>query len=128
MKPHLTIKARLLLEATALLSCFGCQEKQQTKSLPAPVVEVATVTQADVPIFHEWIGVLDGLVNAQIRAQVTGYLLTQNYREGDPIRKGDLLFEIDPRPFKAALDQAKGQNKQIMKTHKIQNTQNLIDS
>jgi RND family efflux transporter MFP subunit len=73
------------------------------------VVEVATVTQADVPIYHEWIGVLDGWVNAQIRAQVTGYLLTQNYREGGPIRKGDLLFEIDPRPFKAALDQAKGQ-------------------
>jgi membrane fusion protein (multidrug efflux system) len=71
-------------------------------------VEVATVTQADVPIYHEWIGVLDGLVNAQIRAQVTGYLLTQNYREGEPIKKDDLLFEIDPRPFKAALDQAKG--------------------
>ena len=67
------------------------------------------MTQADVPIYHDWIGVLDGLVNAQIRAQVTGYLLTQNYREGDPIKKGDLLFEIDPRPFKAALDQAKGQ-------------------
>lgn len=71
-------------------------------------MEVATVTQADVPIIHEWIGVLDGLVNAQIRAQVTGYLLTQNYREGDPIKKGDLLFEIDPRPFQAASDQAKG--------------------
>ena len=67
------------------------------------------MTQADVPIYHDWIGVLDGLVNAQIRAQVTGYLLTQKYREGDPIKKGDLLFEIDPRPFKAALDQAKGQ-------------------
>ena len=71
------------------------------------MVEVAAVTQADVPIYHEWIGVLDGLVNATIRAQVTGYLLTQNYREGDPIKKGDLLFEIDPRPFQAVLDQAK---------------------
>jgi membrane fusion protein (multidrug efflux system) len=78
------------------------------KSPPPPVVEVATVTQADVPIYHEWIGSLDGLVNAQIRAQVTGYLLTQNYHEGDPIKKGDMLFEIDPRPFQAALDQAKG--------------------
>jgi membrane fusion protein (multidrug efflux system) len=66
------------------------------------------VSQADVPIYHEWIGVLDGLVNAQIRAQVTGYLVKQNYREGDPIKKGDLLFEIDSRPFQAALDQAKG--------------------
>jgi membrane fusion protein (multidrug efflux system) len=72
------------------------------------LVEVVAVVQADVPIYHEWIGVLDGLVNAQIRAQVTGYLLMQNYREGDPIKKGDLLFEIDPRPFQAALDQAKG--------------------
>jgi RND family efflux transporter MFP subunit len=101
------MKAQLLLGTAALL-CFGCHENQQTKSPPVPLVEVATVTQADVPIYHEWIGVLDGLVNAQIRAQVTGYLLTQNYREGDPIKKGDLLFEIDPRPFKAALDQANG--------------------
>jgi membrane fusion protein (multidrug efflux system) len=59
-------------------------------------------------VFHEWIGSLDGLVNAQIRAQVTGYLISQDYKEGDPIKKGDLLFQIDPRPFKAALDQAKG--------------------
>lgn len=65
--------------------------------------------QADVPIYHEWVGTLDGLVNATIRAQVTGYLTAQDYREGDPIKKGDLLFEIDPRPFQAALDQADGQ-------------------
>jgi membrane fusion protein, multidrug efflux system len=109
MTPILTSKVPLLLGATVLLCTFGCREKQRPKSPPAPVVEVATVTQADVPIYHEWIGVLDGLVNAQIRAQVTGYLLSQNYREGDPIKKGDLLFEIDPRPFKAAFDQAKGQ-------------------
>src|SRR5258707_7759451 len=75
----------------------------------ALTVEVATVIQADVPIYHEWIGVLEGLVNARIRAQVTGYLVSQNYREGDPIKKGDLLFEIDRRPFQAALDQAKAQ-------------------
>jgi membrane fusion protein (multidrug efflux system) len=87
---------------------LGCRDKKQAKPAPVPVVEVAAVTQADVPIYHEWIGVLDGLVNAQIRAQVTGYLLTQNYHEGDPIKKGDSLFEIDPRPFKAALDQSKG--------------------
>jgi membrane fusion protein (multidrug efflux system) len=107
MSPFLRNKAHLLL-GSAVSLCFGCRESQQTKSPPVPLVEVATVTQADVPIYHEWIGVLDGLVNAQIRAQVTGYLLTQNYREGDPIKKGDLLFEIDPRPFQAALDQAKG--------------------
>jgi len=72
-------------------------------------VEVAAVTQADVPIYHEWIGTLDGLVNATIRAQVSGYLLAQDYREGDSIKKGDLLFEIDPRPFQAVLDQDRGQ-------------------
>src|SRR5690242_4466124 len=105
MTPISTSKVPLLLGVTLLLCSLGCREKHQTKSPPLPVVEVATVTQADVPIYHEWIGVLDGLVNAQIRAQVTGYLLTQKYREGDPIKKGDLLFEIDPRPFKAAFDQ-----------------------
>jgi membrane fusion protein (multidrug efflux system) len=108
MTPLLTNNACLLLGATALLCSLGCREKQQTKTPPVPLVEVATVTQADEPMIHQWIGVLDGLVNAQIRAQVTGYLLNQNYREGDPIKKGDLLFEIDPRPFKAALDQSKG--------------------
>ena len=65
--------------------------------------------QRDVPVYHEWIGTLDGMVNAAIRAQVTGYLLTQNYSEGSFVRKGQLLFEIDPRPFQAALDQAQGQ-------------------
>lgn len=95
--------------AAIVVLCFtGCKPKPHATAPPAPMVEVAAVTQADVPIYHEWIGVLDGLVNAQIRAQVTGYLLTQNYHEGDPIKKGDLLFEIDPRPFQAALDQAKG--------------------
>lgn len=107
MIPHLDRIFKLLV-AAALLCSFGCREKQQTKTTPVPLVEVATVTQADVPLYHDWIGVLDGLVNAQIRAQVTGYLLTQDYREGDAIKKGDLLFQIDPRPFKAALDQAKG--------------------
>jgi len=72
-------------------------------------VEVASVTKADVPIYHEWVGTLDGLVNATIRAQVTGYLWTQDYREGDVVKKGDALFQIDPRPFQAVLDQAKAQ-------------------
>ena len=97
------------LLAAAILPCLaGCGAKPPVKP-PPPTVEVATVTQADVPIYHEWIGTLDGLVNATIRAQVTGYLIAQDYREGDPIKKGDLLFEIDPRPFQAVLDQAKGQ-------------------
>jgi len=63
----------------------------------------------DVPIYHDWIGTLEGLVNAQIRAQVSGYLLAQKYREGDLVKKGELLFQIDQRPFEAALGQARGQ-------------------
>jgi membrane fusion protein, multidrug efflux system len=105
LKKH---EVEILLAAAAFLCFAGCKEKPPAAP-PPPAVEVASVTQADVPIYHEWIGTLDGLVNATIRAQVTGYLLTQNYREGDAIKKGDLLFEIDPRPFRAALDQAKGQ-------------------
>src|SRR5271168_5200135 len=74
-----------------------------------PDVEVVQVEQKDVPIFGEWIGTLDGFTNADVRAQVTGYLLHQGYREGAFVRKGQLLFEIDPRPFQASLDQAEGQ-------------------
>src|ERR1700749_3808494 len=76
---------------------------------PPPVVEVATVEARDVPVYGEWIGTLTGQVNANIKAQVTGYLLTRNYKEGSYVRKGQLLFQIDPRPFQATLDQAKGQ-------------------
>jgi len=76
---------------------------------PPADVEVATVRQQDLPIEREWVGTLDGMVNAAIKAQVTGYLLAQRYSEGSFIRKGQLLFEIDPRPFQAAEDQAAGQ-------------------
>ena len=75
----------------------------------APDVEVVQVEQKDVPIFGEWIGTLDGFTNADVRAQVTGYLQRQGYQEGASVKKGQLLFEIDPRPFRAALDQAEGQ-------------------
>ena len=72
-------------------------------------VEVVQVEQKDVPIYGEWIGTLDGLVNADVRAQVTGYLMKQAYQEGAFVKQGQLLFQIDPRPFQAALDQAEGQ-------------------
>jgi RND family efflux transporter MFP subunit len=81
-----------------------------------PVVEVVAVEQKDVQIYGEWIGTLDGLVNADVRAQVTGYLLRQAYQEGAYVRKGQLLFQIDPRPFQAALDQAKGELAQATAT------------
>ncbi len=75
---------------------------------PLPV-EVATATQQDVPIVGEWVATTDGYVNAQIQPQVSGYLIRQTYKEGSEVRKGQVLFQIDPRPFQATLDQAKGQ-------------------
>ncbi|HUO32191.1 MAG TPA: efflux RND transporter periplasmic adaptor subunit [Bryobacteraceae bacterium] len=72
-------------------------------------MEVAAVQQRDLPIEREWVGTLNGMVNADIKAQVTGYLLRQDYAEGSFVSKGQLLFEIDPRPFQAAVDQAVGQ-------------------
>jgi RND family efflux transporter MFP subunit len=79
------------------------------ESAAPPNVEVVPVEQKDVQIYGEWIGTLDGLVDADVRAQVTGYLMRQDYQEGAFVKKGQLLFEIDPRPFQAALDQAQGQ-------------------
>jgi RND family efflux transporter MFP subunit len=75
----------------------------------SPDVEVVQVEQKEIPIYGEWIGTLDGLTNADVRAQVTGYIMRQGYQEGAFVKKGQLLFEIDPRPFQAALDQAEGQ-------------------
>lgn len=74
-----------------------------------PDAEVVEVEQKDVPIYGQWIGTLDGFVNADVKAQVTGYLLRQDYKEGSLVKKGQLLFQIDPRPFQAVLDQAKAQ-------------------
>src|SRR6266478_5729347 len=79
------------------------------QAAPRPVeVQVVQVEQKDVPIYSEWIGTTDGMVNADIKAQVTGYLLKQDYKEGSFVKKGQLLFEIDPRPFQATSDQANG--------------------
>src|ERR1700733_8766810 len=74
-----------------------------------PEVMVAQVEQKDVDLYTEWVGTLAGEVNANVQAQVAGYLLRRDYQEGSSVRKGQLLFEIDPRPFQAALDQAEGQ-------------------
>jgi len=84
-------------------------KRAQGAPTSVPVVEVVKVQQQDVPIYAEWIGTMDGLVNADVRAQVTGYLMKQGYQEGSFVRQGQLLFQIDPRPFQAALDQAQGQ-------------------
>lgn len=91
-----------------LLWSEGCGTKS-VSAAPAPPapVQVAEVAQRDVPIYHEYIATLDGYVNAQIQPQVSGYLIKQNYREGALVRKNEVLFNIDPRPFQAVLDQAK---------------------
>ena len=93
----------------SLLVISGCSNSNAAPATPTPVVEVATVVQQDTPIYSEWVATLDGYVNAQIQPHVTGYIIRQNYKEGSVVRKGDVLFEIDPRPFKAVLDQANAQ-------------------
>ena len=95
--------------AAALTLATGCGKKQVVSAGAPPEVEVAAVVQQDVPLYTECISTLDGYVNAQIQPQVTGYLMKQNYTEGTIVHEGQVLFEIDPRPFDAALQQAKGQ-------------------
>ncbi len=100
-----------LVSAVLLLHALGCSNGNVRAATPPPppVVEVAPVILKDVAIQGEWVGTLEGYVNAQIQPQVGGYLIRQDYQEGAFVKKGQLLFEIDPRPFQAVLDQAKGQ-------------------
>src|SRR5580658_2264119 len=103
---------RLAAAVVGLLTAVsaGCERRvDSAPAPPVPKVEVTSVIQKDVPIEGEWVGTLEGYVNAQISPQVSGYLIRQDYKEGALVRKGQVLFEIDPRPFQAALDQAKGQ-------------------
>jgi membrane fusion protein (multidrug efflux system) len=94
----------------AIIINAGCTRATNAASTPPPLqVQVVQVEQKDVPIYREWIGTLDGLVNADIKAEVSGYLTQQAYTEGTFVRKGQLLFQIDPRPFQSVLDQAQGQ-------------------
>lgn len=105
--PRSGIRGAVLISLAAV-SWIGCAKKETTVAA-APEVEVAPVTQQDVPLYTECIATLDGYVNAQIQPQVSGYLMKQNYTEGTVVHKGEVLFEIDPRPFEAALQQSKGQ-------------------
>jgi len=94
---------------SAIVMLVIARTSKPTQAAPQPpTVEVVQVAQEDVPVYSEWIGTTDGMVNAEIRAQVAGYLLKQDYKEGSLIKKGQLLFEIDSRPFEAALGQASG--------------------
>jgi len=100
----------MLLVTVLFITVAGCTNRTNAATTPAPQeVETAEVQQRDVPVYNEWIGTLDGLVNADIKAQVSGYLLEQAYKEGTFVKKGDLLFQIDPRPFQAAVDQSSAQ-------------------
>ena len=92
-----------------IVATAGCTKTSADITLPDPEVLVAHPVQQDVPVHREWVATLDGYVNAEIRPQVSGYIINQNYKEGTAVRKGQVLFEIDPRPFQAALNNTRGQ-------------------
>jgi len=110
-RPKLVIPiAVVAILAIIAVVTIASRSNNVVKAAPQPLdVEVVQVKQDDVPIYSEWIGTTEGIVNADIKGQVTGYLLRQDYKEGSFVKKGELLFEIDPRPFQAVLDQASGQ-------------------
>ena len=103
--------SRLVLAVllTTVSFAVGCGKTNAAPAIPTSEVEVASVIQKDVPIFSEWVATLDGYVNTQIQPQVTGYIIRQTYKEGSFVRKGQILFHIDPRPFQAVLDQTNAQ-------------------
>src|SRR5215469_16595618 len=105
--------ANLLATAVIVaISVFTGCGKEESATVGPPEVLVTEATTRDVPVYREWIGTIDGSENAEIRARVTGYLMKRDYEEGSLVKKGQLLFEIDPRPFEAALAQAKSQLEQ----------------
>jgi membrane fusion protein (multidrug efflux system) len=102
----------ILLILNASLASSGCGGNSNVNAqakMPPPMVQVAVVERRNVSLTSEWIASMDGYINAEIQPHVSGYLVRQNYREGSFVRKGEVLFEIDPRPFQAELDQVKGQ-------------------
>ena len=110
-KPKLLLSIAIVTILVIIaVATVATKSSKSVGAAPRPLdVEVVQVKQEDVPIYGEWIGTTDGLVNADIKGQVSGYLLRQDYQEGSFVKKGQLLFEIDPRPFQAAVDQANGQ-------------------
>src|SRR5215475_7048678 len=101
------MNSRVLL-TTLMISALaaGCRDSRAAAPPPVTPVKVEPVMERDVPISVEYVGTLVGSINAQIRARVAGHLVSQNYSEGSPVKAGDLLFQVDPRPFQAAADQA----------------------
>src|SRR5262249_26319150 len=106
------LAAGAALAAMAVAGITGCSKSGAKTTAPSPKpipVSVVKVRQSDVPLTGNWVGTLDGFVDAQIQPQVSGYLVRQSYREGSVVAKGQVLFQIDPRPFQAAVDQAEAQ-------------------
>jgi RND family efflux transporter MFP subunit len=97
------------LSASLVVAGVGCKKSAGPVAPPPPHVVVAAVIQKDVPVYSEWVGTTEGFVNAQIYPKISGYLLKQNYKDGDHVKPGQLLFQIDDRQYKAALDQALGE-------------------
>ena len=108
-REQLLLLVPVVLSITFTLSLAGCTKANAGFKLPDTEVLVAAPVQQDVPVHSEWVATLDGYVNAEIHPQVSGYVIKQNYKEGSVVRKGQVLFEIDPRPFQAALDGAQGE-------------------
>jgi len=106
--PRLRTGAVFLAVAALGIFVSGCNKSQAKTAAQVPEVEVARVATRDVPVYSEWVATLDGYVNAEIRPQVSGYIIRQDYKEGSLVGKGQVLFEIDPRPFQATLDRTKG--------------------
>lgn len=109
MKQRNRLSTGIISLTLCILTISACKREETPKALPPPDVLVTDAVTRDVPVYREWIGTLDGSENAEIRARVTGYLLRRDYQEGSLVKKGDLLFEIDPRPFEAALAEATSQ-------------------
>ena len=104
----MTDRGSLLVGVALGVLASGCGDagRGAAPAPPPPVVQVESVVERDVPISAEWVGTLIGYVDAQIRARVSGHLLSLDYKEGSPVKAGDLLFQVDPRPYQTALDQA----------------------
>lgn len=117
MKSTGLLIANFLLATGLVIGTSSCKQNAAPPPPQPPTVEVLTVAARDVPLQREWIGVLDGDVNATIRPQVTGYLVKQNYREGEFVKKGQVLFEIDPRTFQTTVEQAKAVRSQQQANH-----------
>jgi membrane fusion protein (multidrug efflux system) len=115
----LNSKTRQLLAATIyLLALAGCR-KVAAPTPPPLAVETTAATVETVPVIGSWVATLDGMVNAQIQPQVGGYVIRQDYKEGTVVRKGQVLFELDPRPWQATQDQASGSLDQAKAQYKL---------